>query len=411
MPPTAAVRVPATRARWVPPSTGLVLATFCVGTSGHVVAGLLPALITELHTSGVRAAQLATVFAAVCGLAGPPIAVATGRWDRRHLLVACLTVLAVGDIVVAAAPTYPLLVLGRVVTALGAALTTATAVGLAAAASPPAHRPRAMARALTGLTLSLLIGVPGGAALAAAAGFRAAMGTIAVLCALVAALVETTAPTAAAPPEQGLRERLAAAARPGVGRLLGGGILTWTSTGAVYPYLALLLGTHRGVGGPISLYLAAYGLGAVAGTLVAGHLIARIGPRAVLLTAGGTAAAALLLLDPATTHSATTLLVVAVWGAAAWAVGPPLNSWLADLGDTRTTPLLLSLGGAIVYLGMGAGGVLGGVLADGAGPAFLPVTAAALALTAGLPLATRPARRLVRETTEQVPPDHAAPPR
>lgn len=296
---------------------GPALATLSVGTSGHAVAGLLPALVADMHTSGVRAAQLATVFAAVCGLAGPLLAVATGRWERRRLLVACLITTGVGDIVVATAPTYDVLVLGRVVTALGAALITATAVGLAAAAAPSARRSRAMARTLTGLTLSLLIGVPGVSAIAAGTGFRTAMWTVAALCATAAAVVATTAPTASAPPEQGLRERLAAAARPGVPGLLGGGLLTWTSNGAVYPYLALILSTHPGLGGPISLYLAAYGFGAVAGTLGSGHLIDRVGPRTVLVTAAVITAAALLLLPLASAFPATTFPVIAVWGAAA----------------------------------------------------------------------------------------------
>ncbi|WP_370973975.1 MFS transporter [Amycolatopsis sp. cg9] len=386
----------ATAAHRIPPLTGPILATFCVGTSGHAVAGLLPSLIAELHTSGVVAAQLATVFAAICGLAGPLLAVATGSWERRQLLAVCLLTLSAGDLLVAAAPTYTLLVAGRVLTALGAALTTATAVGLAARTVAPTRSSPAIARTLTGLTLSLLLGVPGAAAVASVAGFRIAMALIAALCAGAAVVVAATAPTAAAPPEQGLRERLAAAARPGVAGVLGGGILTWTSTGAVYPYLALLLGTHRGSGVPIGVYLAAYGLGAVIGTLAAGHLIDRFGPRAVLLGGSGSAAAALFLLDPATANPVTTLLVVAAWGAAAWSAAPPLNAWLSDLGDNRTTPLLLSLGGGIVYLGMGIGGVLGGALTDHAGPTWLPMAAAALALAGCLPLSaarTSPAIR------------------
>ncbi|SER20163.1 MFS transporter [Actinokineospora terrae] len=359
-------------------AAGLALGTLAVGTSGHAVAGLLPIMSAELHTPIVLIGQLATVFALVCAVSAPVLAVATGRWERRRLLVACLTVTAAGNALAAAAPTYPVLLAGRVLTALGAAMTTAIAVGLAAATSTPARRARAMAIVLSGLTGALLIGVPGVAILAHATGYRPALWTVTALCAAAALVIAATAPRLPAPPAAGIRDRVAAATRPGVGGVLGGALLAWTSTGTVYPYLAVLLD------GPTSAYLTAYGLGAATGTLTAGHLADRLGPRPVLITATATSLAALLLL-PHCHHPAAAMTAVTVWGAAAWSTTPPLNARLDTLADRGTQPLLLALAGSVIYLGMGLGGLLGGAVITWAGPDRLPTTAA-LATAAALHL-------------------------
>jgi MFS family permease len=69
-----------------PPSTSvLAVGTFAVGTSGYIVAGLLPALTGELHVSASAAAQLVTAFAIAYAIGSPLFAAVTGRWERRRL--------------------------------------------------------------------------------------------------------------------------------------------------------------------------------------------------------------------------------------------------------------------------------------------------------------------------------------
>ncbi|OLR91088.1 MFS transporter [Actinokineospora bangkokensis] len=183
------------RGRPRPGLWALVVATAATGTSGHAVAGLLPTLATSLHTTAAAIGQLATVFGLVCGLAAPVLAVATTRLDRRTLLTGCLLVTATGNTTAALATTYPALLAGRVITALGAALATASAVTLAAATTAPPHRAKAVALVLTGVTLALLAGVPVVAAISYHAGHAPALWSVVALCLLAATLVATLAPT------------------------------------------------------------------------------------------------------------------------------------------------------------------------------------------------------------------------
>ena len=355
----------------------LVLAPLAVGTSGHAVAGLLPLLAAETGTTAAWVGQLASIFALVCAVGAPVLAVATGRIDRRRLLVACLLITAVGNALAAVATSFLMLVVARVVTALGAAMTTAVAVGLAAAATPAPRRARAMATVLGGLAIALALGVPGVAALAYHAGFRPAMWAVVALCLLAAAAIAAAAPRLPAPAALPLRRRLAAATSPGVLGILGAGLLAWASTGAVYPYLDLVVGGPAGPGGPLAAYLTAYGLGAALGTWLGGALVDLVGARAPLIAASVTGAVALLLLALAHTSAPAALALVAAWGAAGWATTPALNAWLDRLADGPAhAALLLALVGSVIYLGMGLGTVTGGLLVALVGVEQLALAAA-----------------------------------
>jgi DHA1 family purine base/nucleoside efflux pump-like MFS transporter len=66
-----------------------------VGTSAYVVSGVLPAVSDELGVSLTAAGQLATAFALSYAIGAPLLTTVTGRWDRRTVLLAALTVAAV----------------------------------------------------------------------------------------------------------------------------------------------------------------------------------------------------------------------------------------------------------------------------------------------------------------------------
>ena len=102
----------------------LAAGAFAVGTSAYIVTGVLPAVSAELGVSVAAAGQLSTAFALAYAVGAPVLATVLGRWERRSLLVAALGTAALGNALSAVAPTYPLLVAARVLTALGAAAYT-----------------------------------------------------------------------------------------------------------------------------------------------------------------------------------------------------------------------------------------------------------------------------------------------
>ena len=135
---------------------------FAVGTSAYVVSGVLPAVSAELGVTITAAGQLTTVFALAYAVSAPLLATITARWERRRLLLIALLVAALGNALSAVATTYPLLLGGRIVAALGAAAFTPAATLFATALRPPAERGRAVAIVFGGMTVALALGVPDG---------------------------------------------------------------------------------------------------------------------------------------------------------------------------------------------------------------------------------------------------------
>ncbi len=58
-----------------------------------------------------------------------------------------------------------------------------------------------------------------------------------------------------------------------------------------------------------------------------------------------------------------TCVVVIAWGIAAWALNPPLNSYLIGLAPNAAT-VLLSLSASVLYLGIGLAAVIGGLVLE-----------------------------------------------
>lgn len=356
----------------------LAVGAFAVGTSAYIVTGVLPAVAAELGVSVAAAGQLATAFALAYALGAPVLATVLGRWERRTLLVAALLVSAVGNLLSALAPTYPLLVGARILAALGAAAYTPAATLVATQLSPPERRGRAVAMVFGGLTLALILGVPAGSFLGGPLGYRGVFALVGAVCLLGALAVRAFLPRVDAPPAVGLRERLAVATDRAVLTTLGMSVLGLIAIMCIYTYAAPLLAASAGVtGGLLSVLLLGYGLGCLVGNHLSGVLADRFGslrPLAVILPLF-TLVIATLPLTATTAVGAGLALFVLGMG---WTVNAPIQSRLIALSPGGSA-LVLSLNASAIYLGAGLSGLVGGLVIAQAGVLALPPVAALFA--------------------------------
>ncbi|KDN81097.1 hypothetical protein KCH_71910 [Kitasatospora cheerisanensis KCTC 2395] len=233
-----------------------------------------------------------------------------------------------------------------------------------------------------GLTVATALGVPLGRVAAAGLGWRTALGAVAALSALGALGVRLTLPQLPGAAPVPLRTRLAALRRPGVLRVLPLTVLGMAACYVPYSYSVPVLaavGVSGRVAVPVALVL--YGAGAVAGNLLSGRWTDRVGPVRVL-TAGYAAMAvafAVLAALAAGRWAAVPAVGVLVflWGASSWCQTPAQQHRLLAAAAEQA-PLVVSLNASAIYLGIGAGTVLGG-LALPAGAAAVFALAALLA--------------------------------
>ncbi|SEP51787.1 MFS transporter [Amycolatopsis saalfeldensis] len=360
----------------------LAFGAFGVGTSGYIVAGLLPSLTAELQISATAAAQLVTSFAIAYAIGSPLFAAATGRWERRSLLVAAMVVTGLGNLFAAVAPGYTTLMIARVVTAVGAAVFTPGATAVAAELSTPERRGRAVATVFGGLTVALIFGVPLGSLISQQLDYEAAFLLVGVLSLAGAVAIRLVLPKVAAPPAVRLAERFAVARDKRVVALLVTTVLACLAAFMVYTLVSQLLAATAGVtGATVTILLFCYGIGGAVGNYVGGRVADRWGARVPILVvlAGITLVLVLLPLTTATVVGAAVTLFF--WGMGTWAFSPPVQHRLIELSPGHAG-LALSLNASAIYLGVGLSGVVGGAVLTSAGPKALPEIAAVLTAVA-----------------------------
>ncbi|MFI6900444.1 MFS transporter [Nonomuraea sp. NPDC050394] len=357
----------------------LALGTFAVGTDAFVVAGFLPEMAADLRVSEAAAGQSVTVFAVAYALGSPVLATLTARVPRRRLLVAALVVLGLANLGSALSSDLGVLMVTRVVAALGAAAYTPNAGAAAAALTAPQHRARALSVVVGGLTIATALGVPLGSLAAQQLSWRGALALVAVLALAAAPAVRAVLPELPGNPRVPLRERLAVLRHPAVMRVLP---LTVLGMGAAYTAYAYSVPALAGVGvGAIGPMLFLYGAGAVAGNLLSGYATDRWGARPVL-AAGYTVMALTMAALAWLAASGVRLpvlvgVLMAAWGASSWCQTPPQQHRLIAAAPAEAA-LLVSLNSSAIYSGIGLGTILGG-LALSAGTLWMYGAAALLA--------------------------------
>jgi predicted MFS family arabinose efflux permease len=363
------------RATGFDPLTSLVwltLGAFAIGTEGFMIAGLLPAMASDLHVGLPAAGHLVTAFSLAYAIGAPVMAVLTAGLERRNLLAVAMGGFALGNLLAALAPSYAGLMAARLLLALSAASFMPAASGYAAALGGNERRGRALSIVTTGLTLAIVAGVPLGVLVGQGFGWRATFVGVAGLAAF--SLLGILGRLTRQPPAvtAGLGERLALAKRGDILAVLMTSVLTVAGTFTVYTYLGVFIAGITGLG-PQALapVLLGFGLASAVGSQLGGRAADRWGARGTVIVGGGLVLLAYLAfslsagLGPAL---ATPVLLPAIllWGLASWGLITAQQARLVALAPALA-PVSLSMNSSAIYLGSAMGAAAGALaIADGA---------------------------------------------
>jgi DHA1 family inner membrane transport protein len=252
----------------------LTAGTFLMGTTEFVIAGLLPEMAADFTTTVAHAGLAITVFAVGMILGAPSMALATLRLPRRLTLTLALAVFALGHVVVALTSSFGVLLGARFLTAVATGAFWAVASVVAAQAAGPAGSSRALGLVLGGGMLANVLGVPLGSFAGQVVGWRGTFWALAILALLGAVAVSRLVP--GEPPHRAAPSVRAELAVLRSGRLwlvlatcamITGGVLS------IYSYIAPVLTERAGLPArTIPLALMAFGIAALAGSIVGGRL-------------------------------------------------------------------------------------------------------------------------------------------
>jgi MFS transporter, DHA1 family, inner membrane transport protein len=184
------------------PIFAMMLCVFGVGTAEYVVTGVLPEISKSFAVSIPSTGLLVTVYAITVVIGGPLLTVLTVRVPRRVLMAALMSLFIAGNVLAAFAPSFPLLLVGRVASALAHATLFALFIIVATSLVAPERQGRAIANVALGLNLATVLGVPIGTFIGHVAGWRATFLFVAAFSAVATGLLMMTVKTAPSQPGQ-----------------------------------------------------------------------------------------------------------------------------------------------------------------------------------------------------------------
>lgn len=361
----------------------MALGGFGIGTSEFVTMGLLPEISRDVAISIPQAGHAITAYAVGVVIGAPLITVAAARLPRKGLLIALMVAFAAGNAATALASGYAALVVARFAAGLPHGAYFGIAALFAASLVDPSRRARAVASLMMGLSVANVVGVPAATWLGQQLDWRAAFAAVTVMAVVTIAGLALALPRRTSDPSAGALRELGALRRPQVLLTLAIGTVGFGGMFAMYSYIAPTMTEVAGLDERwIPVVLVAVGVGMVAGTWIAGHLVDRSVTRSLV---GGLVTMALLLAGISVTAQwaavVVALIVVMMTATSVLVLG--LQVRLMDVaGDAQT--LGASLNHAALNAANALGAWLGGlVIAAGLGyraPALVGVALAAAGL-------------------------------
>lgn len=159
----------------------LAIGGFGIGLTEFVIMGLLPEVAADFAVTETVAGYLISGYALAVALGAILLTVALTRVNRKTALIALMVLFILGNALSALAPSYEMMMIGRIVAALCHGAFFGIGSVVAASLVAPNRQAAAIAMMFAGLTSANVLGVPLGTFLGQAAGWRSTFWAISVI--------------------------------------------------------------------------------------------------------------------------------------------------------------------------------------------------------------------------------------
>jgi predicted MFS family arabinose efflux permease len=342
-------------------SVSLTATVFC--TTEFLPVGVLRYISEGLDVSEGTAGLMVTAPGILAAFAASGVTIAVGNQDRRHVLWGLGLLLIASNFIAMLAPSFPILILGRVLFGIGLGGFWAIGASLGSRLVEERSAAKATSIIFAGVSIGMLIGGPAGAFLGNLLGWRSTFGI-----ALVLSIVAFAAQLVLLPPlhvAQSVRPRdilgIAATRKGRVGLIAM--LLVLSGQFGTYTYITPFLANVSGFSGTsISSILFGYTLVGLVGNFIGGMAAGR-NEKAALLSAIVFILLPVALLPSLGGSQPWTVALLVVWGLAFGAMPIALQMWMI-----RAAPNLAEGGMALFVtnfqVAIALGSFVGGAVLD-----------------------------------------------
>ncbi|MEE1809453.1 MFS transporter [Streptomyces sp. BE133] len=381
----------------------LAIGAFGIGTTEFVIMGVLPQVAGDFGVTIPAAGWLVSGYALGVVFGAPLLTVLGTKVSRKKMLMFLMTLFVIGNALSAFAPSFGVMLIGRIVSSLAHGAFFGIGSVVAADLVAPEKKASAISLMFMGLTVANIVGVPGGTYIGQAAGWRVTFVIVAALGVIGFLGVAKLVPETGRPDSVTVRTEFAAFRNVQVWLAMAMTVLGYGGVFAAITYITPMMTEVAGyTEGAVTWLLVLFGIGMFLGNLLGGKFAdRRLMP--MLLTTLAALTAALLLFTATAHNKVLAAITLSLIGALGFATVPPLQKWVLD--QASAAPTLASAANIGAFnLGNALAAWLGGVvIAAGLGytspnwvGAILSGTALLLALLAArLHRRTRTAERVV----------------
>lgn len=361
------------------PLLALAIGAFGIGTTEFSPMGLLPVIAKGVDVSIPVAGMLISAYAIGVMVGAPLMTLLLSHRARRNALIFLMGIFTVGNLLSSIAPDYTTLLLSRIITSLNHGAFFGLGSVVAASVVPKHKQASAVATMFMGLTIANIGGVPAATWLGETIGWRMSFLATAGLGLLAMVSLWFSLPKGSAGECPDVKKELSVLLRPQVLSALLTTVLGAGAMFTLYTYISPVLNTLTHAS---SLFITAMLVLIGVGFSLGNYLGGKFADRSVSGTLKGflLLLMAIMLAIPLLAQSqAGAAISMIVWGAATFAVVPPLQMRVMRVAH-EAPGLSSSVNIGAFNLGNALGAAVGGaVISGGLGYAFVPVMGAIIA--------------------------------
>ena len=347
-----------------------IISVFIVGMVEMMVAGIMNLMSDDLGVSEAIIGQLVTLYALTFAICRPILVKLTNRYPARPVLLWTLVIFIVGNGIIAVAPNFTILVIGRILSSAAASLIIVKVLALTAMLTIPKNRGKMIGVVYTGFSGANVFGVPIGTMIGDWIGWRFTFVFIIVISLIAGLLMLKYLPTTT---ELNQANRMynnvsddnqvtTHIVRPvEVVKFLAITLLILIANSVTFVFINPLILENGHSMGYVSLALLVNGVAGVVGTSMGGVLADKLTSKRWLIIAFTVFIIVMLAINLILSTTILLLVGLFIWNIVQWSTNPAIQSGIIEHVEGDTSQVM-SWNMSCLNAGIGLGGIIGGLV-------------------------------------------------
>lgn len=347
-----------------------IISVFIVGMVEMMVAGIMNLMSDDLGVSEPIIGQLVTLYALTFAICGPILVKLTNRFPARSVLLWTLVAFIVGNGIIAIAPNFTILVIGRILSSAAASLIIVKVLTLTAMLTVPKNRGKMIGVVYTGFSGANVFGVPIGTMIGDWIGWRFTFVFIIVISLLAGLLMLKYLPTTGELNDANRmfnhvtedNQSSSRILRPAeIVKYLAITLLILIANSVTFVYINPLILENGHSMGYVSLALLVNGVAGVVGTSLGGVLADKLTSKRWLIIAFSVFTVMMLIVNLILSTTVLLLIGLFIWNIVQWSTNPAIQSGIIEHVEGDTSQVM-SWNMSCLNAGIGFGGIIGGLV-------------------------------------------------